>query len=423
MARIRNIGKSPERFQLGITVDHHGLPKDRPITPKELKAITDRLIELGVDHVRFEITMRDSGDITTNPKNNALQVVTAIRNAGIDVVPVVGVGNIPSLPDGMSADDPDYLEKLLANVREVATVLKPLGIKNFQIENELNAAGLATLPTFGWRKGEKWWDPEFKVEVLSSLRAVVKEIVPEAKVHSNFHDLVSDPIPAVPDRPNDGPQIAGWSAEDLNRLTQAVLKRSAYRDAALRLLAPHLDEVGVDFYPNYTLPHSVTSALGLPASLTPLEGALGTREPGKLLAKRVRHYARITNKSVRISETGYPSRRPGDSDDADGQIDYIRAITQGARDSGAKGLTYFRLSDPPAKDGGILGALDPNVSTEPYFGLLDADGKEKDATVDHWEWKLFGGIIPYPSRVVEHTSSFDAFTEIIAEFRNKPLKG
>jgi hypothetical protein len=369
-------------FGWGVTID---IGRARIVSPDRLAKIIERLKDLGVEYVRLEIPMNLAMDFAANPNNPVRKSIESILKAGIDVVPILGVGSKDVLPAGLTVDSPDYVHRLATHVREVVRTLTPLGVSQFQIENELNAAGMATMPPYGWRSGARWWDPDFKVELLSALRWAVKVENPDATVYSNFHDQVSDPIPAIP-------QLASGQLDALNLPVQTAsmlaggLLRGTFLDEALKRFAPHLDRIGLDFYPNYVLPRSITAPLGLPAEFSGAD-TLGTRAPGEKLKQRVKHYQELTGKPVVIAESGYPSSSPL-RHDASEQARFAEEMTAAARDSGAVGFTYFRLSDPPRPASGV----GPNESVEPFFGLLDHDLQPKRGTWEEMKWQSFGPI-------------------------------
>jgi hypothetical protein len=382
-----------DTFDWGVSIDF-GMEYPTGVIPAEqIPTVVANLKALKVEYVRFEIPMKESLDIlsadgTPNLNNEVFATIDAIRAAGIQIVPVIGVGGRKVLPDGLTVNDPKYIEKVSKNVSDIVAALSQdridpsgrqiKGVTTFQIENELNAAGLATLPIYGWRQGDKWFDPEFKKDLISSLENAARTANPEVPVtlYSNFHDLISDPIPAVQVNPLlDFPLPNGWTTGQLQRLAMAILNREENVEKGVKNISPHIDKVGLDFYPNYVFPREVTEWLGLPADFALAGGALGTSEVGELLKQRVARYREITGKDVLVAETGYPSSAPSGHNQF-GQAAFAKEIAEAARESGAVGLTYFRFHDPKPREDGT-NPLDPKVTTEPYFGLLDANLRAK----------------------------------------------
>jgi hypothetical protein len=338
-----------------------------------LACTIEKLRKLGVTQVRYELRQRETLDIATNPNNRPLHIVRTLREAGIDVLAVVGVGNRGAVEDGLDGDDADYLPRIAKNVREITAALTPLGVTRYQLENEVNAAGLGTLPGYHWRNGRKWWKDDFKEEVIRTLAQAVKSVNPDAKVHTNLLDGLSDPSSGV--------------------------------DEMLERLSPYLDEIGFDFYTNQILPFQVTEHIPNPLGKI-AKGMLGLSDMTAFLKERVAHYEALSGLPVRISETGYPTEHALFTHDAGGQYRFVQTVTEAAMQSGASAFGYYRLMDPEHVETDFLGSLNPNKGTEPYFGLVNADCEEKVGTVREG---LFG-----PEREV---SAFEAFREAVARSR------
>jgi hypothetical protein len=339
----------------GISVDY-GMSRPTTRRPARTAArILSRLAELkrsGLDHVRVELPMRETEHIANDPDHPAVTFVRQLRALDLDVVAVVGVGSERALPASLKVSDPDYIAKVSRNVRDVAWRLSLLGVRDYQVENELNVAGLSTLPGLRWREGARWWDLGFKAELLTSLVRAVKSADPTARVNHNFYDGLSDPIvsPWPSGRPSLLDRLRGAA-----RVAGAFLSHADAFHSALLTLSEPLDEVGLDRYPNYTLPIGVSRLFGLGGA--------------RALADRVRYLGETTGKPVRIAETGYESRSPF-GHGAEGQTRYVDEVARAAARSGAVAFTYFRLNDyaqPRARF-----TLNLNRLVEPYFGLLDA---------------------------------------------------
>jgi hypothetical protein len=375
--------RDAEPFQWSLSVDFgeaDGLELEGRIA-----CTLAQLQTLGVKQVRYELTQNLTRDIATNPDNRELRIVRALTQAGVDVLAVVGVGTRRALEPGLDADAPDYLERVTGNVRDVVRALTPLGVTRYQLENEVNAAGLATLPGYQWRDGRRWWDDDFKEEVLSALSQTVKQSNPDALVHTNLLDGLSDPSGSV--------------------------------DEMLERFTPYLDEIGFDFYSNQVLPYALTEHV--PGRLGRLfRGMLGTDDIAALLKERVAHYEEVTGLPVRIAETGYPTRHAVAGHTAAGQARFVEEVTEAAAESGAIGLGYYRLMDPEAVNPSFIEGLNPNRGTEPFFGLVSADCEPKRGTVSGWAWNDEGAV-PRLVRVKRDVSAFDAFREAVAQTKQE----
>ncbi|MCC6746047.1 MAG: hypothetical protein IT371_00225 [Deltaproteobacteria bacterium] len=418
--RAAEKGRS-DGFRWGVSADWGIFAATTRFAPGQQEAMIRRLKQLGVDHVRYELPMRETLDIARNPQHPALRAVRAFRRAGLDVIAVVGVGSSSALPKGLDAGAPDYIDRVAANVRDIARALRPLGVRHFQVENELNSAGLTTLPGWGWRSGHTWWSWDFKEKLMRSLSHAVREQVPGAVLTTNFYDQFSDPVPLPADkRARAEAHLLTKLVRRSKRLTEQLfwlpatllLREDNMADAIYRL-SRFVDRVGVDYYPNYVLPIAVTNAIGIPAGLAPLGGALGTGDPGGLLKRRVAFYRRVSGKPVTVAETGYESRSPLGHGRA-GQAEFVDRVARAARASGAVGMTYFRLADPTHHARAPL--LTVNRWIEPYFGLLDQALQPKSTKTLRWTTRQVRGLtVPWPAE--ERVSAFAAYAKVIREDR------
>jgi hypothetical protein len=355
-----------------------GTPPDT--SPERLEPMIKRLRRMGIDHVRIDLPMRYTQDIATNPNHPALEMVRRLRQGGLDIIAIVGMGTVNDLPKGMNADHPDYLPLVSKNVAEVVRAVAPLGVTRFQLENELNAAGLVTNHPWRWRRGRRWGDFDFKMKLMNTLAEVTRNAAaevgqPTVTLSTNFYDSFSDPI--VHGKPK---RVAEWT-----RKLGAFFHRNQKLEYAIRELSRPLDRVGVDFYPDYFIPGSVARLVGLPASIAPWGGVAGVRDAGQLLIRRVHEYQRMSGKEVYVAETGYETSSPFSPifHTRRGQVRFISEIAAAAHRSGATGLTVFRYDDPPAKPARFLD-FNLNRSVEPFVGLYDAKARPKTA----WRWGL-----------------------------------
>jgi hypothetical protein len=350
-------------FSHSISIDY-GM--NRPRLPEKPSRLLGRLAELkraGLRQVRLELSMNDTATIGHEAGHPAVELVRKIRALDLDVMAVVGVGSRRALLAGVSVDAPGYIETVSENVRAIAGRFAREGLKvDYQVENELNVAGLSTLSIMRWRTGRRWWDGRFKRRLLGELARAVRESDPGARVHTNFFDGLSDPMPAEIDA----------SGSELKTLATAILGTEKNLANAVRNLSGPVDEVGIDLYTNYVLPLAVTDRLGALFDRVPALRSLGTADPGARLAARVALYRQVTGKPVRIAEIGYPTRSPL-GHDAGGQARFIRKIMPAARASGAVAMNWFRLFDYDGRDDGPMRLLDPNRLIEPHFGLYDVN--------------------------------------------------
>jgi hypothetical protein len=379
LGRPQRADASDRDFEWGISPEWgSALGRSFDYSPEWTEQLIKRLQRIGVDHVRIDLAMRHTEGIADHPDHPALRFIRRLRQANLNVIAIVGMGTSRDLPEGMSADDPDYLERVTRNVHEVVTALAPLGVTRFQVENELNAAGLVTNEPWGWRRGQRWGDFNFKVHLMNSLARTTRSAaaaagVPQVTLSTNFYDAFSDPI--VHGLPRPRPE---WL-----RKLGAFWNHDAKLATAIRVLSRPLDRVGIDFYPDYFVPRPIARAIGLPASIAPWGGVAGVRSLSDLLTRRVREYQRLSQKTVYIAEAGYETSSPFSPlfHNAREQARFITAVADAARKSGAAGLTWFRYDDPPAPPSQPFDfAL--NRSVEPFVGIYDAQAKPKTS------WRL-----------------------------------
>jgi hypothetical protein len=389
-------------FRRGIAVDH-GI--SAPSLPPETDdgPVLDRLRELkaaGLDHVRIELPMVDTLDIATRGADHrAVQFVDKILATGLNVIVVVGVGSETALPDGLHADRPDYLAEVTGNVGDITRELhglvtrkyrkRPSAIR-YQIENEINAAGLATTPFMNWRRGRRWWSLEFKARVLEALDRTVKQVDRDAVTVTNVSDLFWDSPDLLGLSASTG-GLRGWLGRIASTLAWLPRRdRVAQREVAV--LARHVDMVGVDLYPNYILPYRVTRLaggvvrgigrlVGRPnLSLDRLGGGvLGTSKPlRQYYGDRLRFWREASPVPIYVAETGTASS--GLLHDPRSQAEFVRDAMRSPalRETS---VTYFRLFDfvpgsrraPQTGAGNLLyQKLDPNKMWEPVMGVTDA---------------------------------------------------
>jgi hypothetical protein len=210
--------------------------------------------------------------------------VEAMRAADIEILAVLGNGYSRFLPEGLGLEHMQrYVDRLVPASAEIVRHYRG-SIKMWQIENEPNwwKEHLAV----SWRSGLIWLEPRVEEIMLRSLRDVVREENPEAKIIINVEA----------DR-----QKANW-----------------------KLYSDYCDVLGLDFYPAYSQPHR-TSANALN------------------LAMEVKAE---TGKPVIISETGYPSGPHLLGYNEERQKEYIRSACQVSYACDAiNSLCIWRLSD------------------------------------------------------------------------------
>lgn len=173
----------------------------------------------------------------------------ALKDGGLEVIPVIGCGYQRMLPEGVDPNDNPsaYVEAVHDSAREVVHRYRGL-VEIWQIENEPNwwFAHYAA----GWRRGAVWIDPEarFRRALLKSLRDAVYAEDESASVMVNLE------------------------------VDRTLKDLSFYADFC--------DILGLDYYPNYSHAKPVEASSLIPKAKKVL------REAGRRLM---------------ICETGYPS--------------------------------------------------------------------------------------------------------------------
>jgi len=222
-----------------------------------VKSLARTLKESGIDYVRFwlqwNFVQPELPAFDASPRYNWTMVdtfISVLKQAGIELLPVVGCGYQRMLPRGV---DPTrnlafYVKAIHESTREIVRRYKGL-IRTWQIENEPNwwfAHYVA-----GWRKGVIWIDPQaskFREMLLSSLRDAVLTEDCNAQVMINLE------------------------------IDRSIRNLSSY--------ARYCDLIGLDYYPNYSHARPVDASSLIPK------------------AKKV---FEETGRRVMVCETGYPS--------------------------------------------------------------------------------------------------------------------
>lgn len=341
------------RFALGLLVTvapvspaaafDWGIQVDPPDPSASISEFVDTLKSAGINAVRLGFPVKDTLGISSDPDHPLLSFASELEKKGIRVYAIVGNGFQNSLPEGLSpgaiwdsSDQEVYTDFVASNVSAVTSALSAHGVSRFQVENELNAAGFATLWPYQWRSGSAWWSAHFKQELIASLSTAVVEASPAAFVYTNFHDIATDFLPAE--------VFSLW-------------------------WSPWIDSHGVDFYPNYFLPWP------------PL---------GWFLKYKNKYFGWVTGKPILTAETGYPSK--GYAHQVWFQHDFVNQVADAAYES-STGILYFRLSDPAPP----AWTPDPDDAVEPYFGLLDHEGKPKEGKRVVWTgwWFSIETVVPW----------------------------
>jgi hypothetical protein len=212
------------------------------------------LSKVGIKSVRFWLQWNfiqpKLSDSNAFPKYNWVELdrfINTLKQAGIELLPVVGCGYQRMLPEGINPtkDASKYIKAIYELTREVVRRYKNL-IKTWQIENEPNwwFAHYAA----GWRKGLIWFNSKFKQKLLSSLQdAVTAE--------------------------NGGAQIV------INLEVDRRIKD-------LYFYGKYCDIIGLDYYPNYSHAKPI--------------------DVSSLIPKAKKIFEEV-GKRIIICETGYPS--------------------------------------------------------------------------------------------------------------------
>jgi hypothetical protein len=198
-------------------------------------------------------------------------------------------------------------------------------IDYWQVENELNAAGLTVL--WGWRKGKAWWNFDFLTALLVSLVDAIKKEDPKSYVCVNFHT-----------------GAPGWK-RDIGKWEK------------------YLDIIGIDVYPNYIFAKPVY---------------------GKKVGEFVKLARKITKKPVVVIETGYPSGPVKRDYSEQNQAKYIKDAAISTKTAGAKGFFYFTLRSAEMLTTAGINPLFSYLGTvEGFWGLIRKDGSPKPAWFEY----------------------------------------
>lgn len=210
--------------------------------------------------------------------------VSSLKQAGIEIVAVIGNGYSRFLPRGINLDNPkDYIQRLDSVCRATVSHYKS-SIKVWQIENEPNwwREHYAT----HWRSGGIWLEPGIQDAILGTLHNLVREEDPSATIVVNLE--------------------------------------ADHRKTNWNFYVKYCDVLGLDFYPNY--------ARSSPVDASEVRFASEVRKQTEL--------------PVFIAETGYPSgpRIFGYSEQR--QIEYVRsACEESFACDDIFGLSLWRYSD------------------------------------------------------------------------------
>jgi len=174
-------------------------------------------------------------------------------------------------------------------------------IKIWQIENELNQAGLTA--GWGWREPEwiaglfsAWANWDFLTRLLQTLHQAVKDADPQAKTFMNFHTDIPPKLSRFLRDPDWLEAIDRWK--------------------------DYMEIIAFDAYPNYYSPEPVR---------------------GEEIAKRIEQIREIVgNKPIIIAEIDYPSGPVERGFTPEKQAEFLKASYQSARKAGASG--YFKLA-------------------------------------------------------------------------------
>jgi hypothetical protein len=186
---------------------------------------------------------------------------------------------------------------------------KSMGVKLYQIENELNEALLSgfdgqRLVSFVWGN----WT--FLTELLSVLRDAVKDEDATALVTTNLHT-------------------------DVPLVVHQLLDLPGYYLSALANWSHLLDVISLDAYPNML----VASPIGFTNVSDRVAAAMSV--------------VAGTNKSVFIMETGYPVNADNNTHNVpsvfnftvDAQAAYAAGVVKAVRDAGGTGVLYFKFTE------------------------------------------------------------------------------
>lgn len=442
------------KMRVGVVLDQGS---HMPISERNTKLwrkMAKRLRKDGVTDVRIEVPMVESLYIGKprrwrDKERRLLRNIRILRKEGLEVEAVVGFGSNGALPDGLSVDDDDYIERVSRNVFDVVKTLKRYGITRFQIENELNTAGQAALMQ-GWRTGDRWWDWGFKRDLMKGLTQAARRANPDAVLTTNIFDGAFDPL-RTPRKPS------------MRHVAQGFLAPQKSFEKALVDLGQYVDEIGLDAYPNYIAPYHggwntgkppasiqpkntlgrvpravlalakpIWKHVGAPAGSAQWPLLFGMKDPAKHIEKRLQLYQRVLpGKAVYVAETGVPSQTTTGHTKG-GQALYIEAALHWAKKGGAHRAMVYHYYDPTEEDHlrygmpadrvengqrkpGLFG-IDANSHDqhEGKFGVRDEYGREKKGKIHRRKlvWKRWR---PGIRTEVREVSAVDVVRKFIRE--------
>ncbi|MEM3732077.1 MAG: glycosyl hydrolase 53 family protein [Candidatus Bathyarchaeia archaeon] len=213
--------------------------------------------------------------------------INVLKQAGIELLPIVGCGYQRMLPNGIidpSKNITEYIRRIYESTREIVGRYKNL-IKIWQIENEPNwwFAHYAA----GWRKGLIWFNSKFKQALLSSLKDAVTSEDKNAKIVINLE------------------------------IDRKVKDLSFYKK--------YCDIIGLDYYPNYSHAKPIDVSTLIP---------------------KAKNIFEETGKQIIICETGYPSGPSILGYNKTLQALYIKKLQEALNDDLLiKAIFIWRLSD------------------------------------------------------------------------------
>ncbi|MBS7655413.1 glycosyl hydrolase 53 family protein [Candidatus Bathyarchaeota archaeon] len=259
-----------------------------------IDSLAKTLSKAGVKFVRFWLqwnfiqpTLSAFNDSSKYTWVKLDQFINALKQAGIELLPVVGCGYQRMLPNELvdpTKNAVEYIKRVYESTREIVGRYKNL-IKIWQIENEPNwwFAHYAA----GWRKGLVWFNSKFKQMLLSSLKDAV-------------------------------------TSEDKN--AQIVINLEVDRRVKdLSFYGKYCDIIGLDYYPNYSHAKPIDVSNLIPKAKNILEEA---------------------GKRIIVCETGYPSAPSILGYSKMLQAIYIKKLQEALNDESLiEAVFIWRLSD------------------------------------------------------------------------------
>lgn len=279
-----------------IAYHHQAIPQEE--SDRASLALADSLQSIGADFVRCWFPWRyfEPEPVAEAALNSLLEegyekwptdvLVKALKDVGIEVLPVLACGYQRMLPRGLGPDagPEDYLRRVRVHARVLVKHYRGT-IRTWQIENEPNwwvmhEAG-------GWRSGASWMEGNaFREDLLGTLNQAVHEEDSDARTMVN---LEAD---------------------------EGKLDASKY--------VKFCDVIGLDFYPNYRASEPVDPSV----------------------IKRAQGVARELGKPVMIAETGYPSGPTVLGYTKEKQAEYVgKAIREAYSLDGVTGIGIWRYLD------------------------------------------------------------------------------